>query len=73
MCGLAGEIRFDGGNASPVALSAMADAMVSRGPDAEGIFQQSRLGLAHRRLSIIDLSDRAQQPMVDQALGLAIA
>jgi asparagine synthase (glutamine-hydrolysing) len=73
MCGLAGEIRFDGGYASPVALSAMADAMVSRGPDAEGIFQQSRMGLAHRRLSIIDLSDRAQQPMVDQALGLSIA
>ena len=73
MCGLAGEIRFDGGYASAVALSAMADAMVARGPDAEGLFQQSRLGLAHRRLSIIDLSDRAQQPMVDQTLGLAIA
>ena len=73
MCGLAGEIRFDGGYASAVGLSAMADAMVTRGPDAEGVFQQSRMGLAHRRLSIIDLSDRAQQPMVDQTLGLAIA
>ncbi len=34
---------------------------------------QSSMGLAHRRLSIIDLSDRAQQPMVDAELGLTIA
>jgi len=73
MCGLAGEIRFDGRSASPVRLAAMADAMVTRGPDADGLFLQSRLGLAHRRLSIIDLSERAQQPMVDPELGLAIA
>lgn len=73
MCGLAGEIRFDGRSVSPVALAAMADAMVTRGPDADGLFLQGGFGLAHRRLSIIDLSDRAQQPMVDPELGLAIA
>ncbi|MEQ9329921.1 N-acetylglutaminylglutamine amidotransferase [Thalassobaculum sp.] len=73
MCGLAGEIRFDGRSVSPVGLAAMADAMVTRGPDADGLFLQGRFGLAHRRLSIIDLSDRAQQPMVDPELGLAIA
>lgn len=72
MCGLAGEIRFDGRSASPERLAAMADAMATRGPDADGLFLQSRVGLAHRRLSIIDLSDRAQQPMVDSELGLAI-
>src|SRR3546814_7627044 len=72
MCGLAGEIRFDGRSASPECLSIMANAMLTRGPDAEGLFLQGRLGLAHRRLSIIDLSDRAQQPMVDSELGLAI-
>lgn len=73
MCGLAGEIRFDGRSASPDRLAVMADAMVSRGPDAEGLYLQGRLGLTHRRLSIIDLSDRAQQPMVDSELGLTIA
>lgn len=73
MCGLAGEIRFDGRSASPERLAIMADAMVTRGPDADGVFLQSRFGLSHRRLSIIDLSDRAQQPMVDSELGLAIA
>jgi len=72
MCGLAGEIRFDGGSASPECLAIMANAMVTRGPDAEGLFLQDRVGLAHRRLSIIDLSDRAQQPMVDAELGLTI-
>src|SRR3546814_20196454 len=71
MCGLAGEIRFDGRSASPECLSIMANAMLTRGPDAEGLFLQGRLGPAHRRLSIIDLSDRAQQPMVDSELGLA--
>src|SRR3546814_17214637 len=72
MCGLAGEIRFDGRSASPECLSVMANAMLTRGPDAEGLFLQGRLGLAHRRLSIIDLSDRAQTPMVDSGPGLAI-
>jgi len=73
MCGLAGEIRFDGRSVSPAGLAAMANAMVTRGPDADGLFLQGGFGLAHRRLSIIDLSDRSQQPMVDPELGLAIA
>jgi len=73
MCGLAGEIRFDGRSASPERLAVMANSMVTRGPDAEGLFLQGRLGLAHRRLSIIDLSERAQQPMVDPELGLTVA
>jgi len=73
MCGIAGEIHFDTTQASPRALSAMADAMQPRGPDGSGLFLQGRVGLAHRRLKIIDLSDKAQQPMVDPELGLAIA
>src|SRR3546814_18611564 len=72
MCGLAGEIRFDGRSASPECLSIMANAMLTRGPDAEGLFLQGRHGLAPRRLSIIDLSDRAQQPMVDSETRMAV-
>src|SRR3546814_17656481 len=71
MCGLAGEIRFDGRSASPECLSIMANAMLTRGPDAEGLFLQGRPGLAHRRLSLIHLSDRAQPPTVDSGLGMA--
>ncbi len=72
MCGLAGELRFDGGFVTFDALGGMADAMAARGPDAQGTYVQSGVGLAHRRLSIIDLSDRAQQPMHDPSLGLTI-
>jgi asparagine synthase (glutamine-hydrolysing) len=72
MCGIAGEIRFDGATADAAALARMAGAMTARGPDGNGVFVQSRVGLAHRRLKIIDLSDASQQPMVDSELGLAI-
>jgi asparagine synthase (glutamine-hydrolysing) len=47
-------------------------AMVSRGPDAGGMFQMNHLAAAHRRLKIIDLSEHAQQPMIDNELGLGI-
>ena len=65
MCGLAGVIA----GSKPVdleVLRAMNDAMRSRGPDGEGVWleRDARAGLAHRRLSIIDLSDAGSQPMV---------
>jgi asparagine synthase (glutamine-hydrolysing) len=47
-------------------------AMVSRGPDAGGMFQMNHFAAGHRRLKIIDLSEHAQQPMVDNELGLGI-
>lgn len=72
MCGIAGEIRFDERMVDVGGLSAMADAMIPRGPDANGILARGRVGFAHRRLRIIDLSDSAQQPMIDSALGLSI-
>ena len=73
MCGICGDIRFDGGEASLAAVSAMCAEMVPRGPDAAGVWSQSRLAFGHRRLRIIDLSERAQQPMFDAELGLGIA
>jgi asparagine synthase (glutamine-hydrolysing) len=53
-------------------MTRMAQALVQRGPDAEGIVSRGRVALGHRRLSIIDLSNRAEQPMVDPDLGLTI-
>ncbi len=50
----------------------MSNTLVSRGPDAAGAFLQGSIALAHRRLSLIDLTERSQQPMTDPALGLTI-
>ena len=72
MCGICGEIRFDGSQPRLETLQAMSAVLVPRGPDAGGIFQMNHLAAAHRRLKIIDLSEHAQQPMVDNALGLGV-
>ncbi|MDO5498331.1 MAG: N-acetylglutaminylglutamine amidotransferase [Propionibacteriaceae bacterium] len=71
MCGLCGEIRFDGEPVDLSAVRAMTDAMAPRGPDGSGVHARSHFGLGHRRLSIIDLSARGAQPMVDSQLGLS--
>jgi len=72
MCGIAGELRFDGVAASPESVGCMIDILEPRGPDAEGLFAHNRVCFGHRRLKIIDLSDHASQPMVDSQLGLTL-
>jgi asparagine synthase (glutamine-hydrolysing) len=72
MCGIAGEIRFDGRSADPGAVARITDAMHRRGPDGTGVHSAGPIALGHRRLKIIDLSERGSQPMVDPALGLAV-
>lgn len=72
MCGLCGEITFDGSQASVEAVTRMAAQMAPRGPDAAGVIAQSRVAFGHRRLKIIDLSEKAQQPMTDPDLGLSV-
>ncbi|HEY6422173.1 MAG TPA: N-acetylglutaminylglutamine amidotransferase [Pseudonocardiaceae bacterium] len=71
MCGIAGEARFDETQADIDAVTAMTAALRRRGPDDWGIHAGDRTALGHRRLKIIDLSDRAAQPMVDPELGLS--
>jgi len=56
MCGIAGEVRFDGSNADPSTTKAMCDLQLHRGPDDEGYYQQGPVALGIRRLSIIDLT-----------------
>ncbi len=70
MCGLCGELRFDGQAASPDALARMLPALARRGPDDEGRWSDGAVALGHRRLSIIDLSARSHQPMRDGELTL---
>jgi asparagine synthase (glutamine-hydrolysing) len=72
MCGICGEIRFDGQSADVAAVSRMTRAMESRGPDSNGVVAHGPIALGHRRLSIIDLSARGAQPMVDSDLGLTL-
>lgn len=71
MCGFAGEIRRDGGPADLDALGRMSATMADRGPDASGAWSQGVVGLAHRRLKIIDLTAASGQPLVDAGLGLS--
>jgi len=72
MCGIAGEIRFDGVAADRSAVARMTEVMRSRGPDAEGLWACGPAAFGHRRLKIIDLSDAAAQPMVDAELRLTV-
>ncbi len=66
MCGIAGFVSL--GNpyvGSGIALRAMSSLIAHRGPDGEGEWSSadSRVGLVHRRLAIIDLSESGAQPM----------
>jgi len=70
MCGICGEVRFDGGPVERDVVEHMLPALERRGPDDAGAWYGDTVGLGHRRLSIIDLSDRSHQPMVDGELSL---
>jgi len=63
MCGLVGIFNFDGQAINPEMLENMAEKINHRGPDGSGIFIEDNLGLAHKRLSILDVSERGAQPM----------
>lgn len=65
MCGIAGIFSRAGGKVDGDELLAVRDAMRVRGPDGEGLWlsDDGAVGLAHRRLAIIDLSDAGAQPM----------
>ena len=72
MCGICGELRFDGQAPLRETLEAMTGRLARRGPDASGFYSAGPLALGHRRLAVIDLSERSNQPMVDEALGLVL-
>ncbi len=72
MCGLAGELRFDGRPADVAALGRACARMSRRGPDGSGVWASGPVALAHRRLAIIDLSSAGAQPMADPELGLTV-
>jgi asparagine synthase (glutamine-hydrolysing) len=75
MCGIVGIVQLGGGGAVDGNLICrMRDTMRHRGPDGSGVWMSAdrRVALGHRRLSILDLSEAAAQPMVDQSGDVAI-
>ncbi|NNC95597.1 MAG: asparagine synthase (glutamine-hydrolyzing) [Chitinophagales bacterium] len=67
MCGIAGIYNLNKSQFDDRLLLKMRDRLSHRGPDANGIFVDDKVGLAHRRLSVIDLSSQADQPMKDSS------
>lgn len=64
MCGICGRVNLGSGKpVSPDALKAMTEALSHRGPDGEGFWIKGKVGLGHRRLAVIDLSERSRQPV----------
>jgi len=66
VCGIAGILREPGQPVDPADLRALAGALAHRGPDDEGFHTDGNLGLAHRRLSILDLTAAGHQPMCNE-------
>src|SRR5688572_26158660 len=70
MCGICGILAPDRDSVSPARLTRMADSIRHRGPDDSGVWSAAEpgvaVGLAHRRLSIIDLSQAGHQPMTNE-------
>ena len=66
MCGIVAVLNFDRTAVDPRRLTAMRDILHHRGPDDEGLFVEGPVGLGHRRLSIIDISESGRQPMSNE-------
>jgi asparagine synthase (glutamine-hydrolysing) len=66
MCGIAGVLDTSGAPVSVAALQRMTDCVAHRGPDGEGHYAFGPMGLGHRRLAIIDLSEAAHEPMANE-------
>ena len=68
MCGITGHITFSG-RPDVDALRAMTGRIAHRGPDNQSVWNEGEVALGHARLSIIDLSETNNQPMVDPLTG----
>lgn len=66
MCGIVGVFNLNGNPVSLNHLKKMNNQMLHRGPDGEGYFWDNEIGLAHRRLSILDTSSKGAQPMTSK-------
>ena len=72
MCGICGELRFDASAPELDVIERMKEKLQKRGPDSEGSYLNVPVALGHRRLAIIDLTEKAAQPMEDELAGVAL-
>lgn len=72
MCGIAGIIRFDDVPVSAKVIQHMTDTLSRRGPDDQGTYCESGIGLGFRRLAVIDLSTAGHQPMFNEDKTVAL-
>ena len=66
MCGIAGVANLGGEPVSSGLVDRMTALIAHRGPDGEGVYTDGPVGLGHRRLAIIDLTDAGHQPMANE-------
>lgn len=66
MCGIVGVFNLNGEPFGLSALKIMAETIAHRGPDGDGYFTEENIAIAHRRLSILDVSARGAQPMTSK-------
>lgn len=72
MCGICGIFHFDNNSPDRLLLENMKTSLQRRGPDAEGSWFAGPVAFGHRRLAVIDLSAKSNQPMVDSVLKLTL-
>lgn len=72
MCGISGIYNIDGTPVDKEAIEAMCRMLSHRGPDDDGLWLNGSIGFGHKRLSIIDLTEKAHQPMIDTERKLCI-
>ncbi|MCA8922330.1 MAG: asparagine synthase (glutamine-hydrolyzing) [Planctomycetes bacterium] len=72
MCGIAGIVNLAGGAPEPTRVARMNTVQAHRGPDGEGLYAEGPVVFGHRRLAIVDLSERGAQPMTLEDVGLTV-
>lgn len=66
MCGIAGIFNLDKSPASENVIRKMTEKISHRGPDGEGFWAENNIALGHKRLAILDLSEKGKQPMISR-------
>ena len=72
MCGIAGQVNFSQKKVDLSELKLMCQAIKHRGPDGQGVYVNKNVGLGNRRLAVIDLSKKGQQPIFNENKSIAL-
>lgn len=72
MCGITGRLNFDNQPVDRLEIESMCGEIKHRGPDNQGVYVNKFVGLGNRRLAVIDLSQKGQQPMFNEDRSVVI-